>query len=59
MDWEFSEKHSQMAVMMLKMVQLISPHNVRPQVSLTVPNPDHFVPVSLMFFWMQLPKLKN
>ena len=32
---------------------------VRPQVSLTAPNRDHFAPVSLMFFWMQLPKLKN
>ena len=34
-------------------------NNVRPQVSLTAPNRDHFAPVSLTFFWMQLPKLKN
>ena len=32
---------------------------VRPQVSLTAPNRDHFARVSLMVFWMQLPKLKN
>ena len=34
----------------------------KPQVSLTGPNCDHFVRVSLMvldFFWIQLPKIKN
>ena len=33
--------------------------NVRPQVSLTAPNCDHFGQVSLAVFWMQLPQLKN
>ena len=32
---------------------------VRPQVSLTAPNRNHFARVSLTVFWMQLPKLKN
>ena len=32
---------------------------VKPRVSLTAPNRDHFARVSLTIFWMQLPKLKN
>ena len=32
---------------------------VDPEFSLTAPNCNHFAPVSLTLFWMQLPKLKN
>ena len=40
-------------------INFVATLGVRPRVSLTVPNRDHFVQVSLTVFWMQLPKLKT